>query len=74
MFLKIERQTIKKEKNSEKKKLNMIEIIEIKKSVIKHCIFFQFMYKNIEISVTLTLNLEVSGGLNYFSLKCIVVV
>ena len=52
----------------------MIEIIEIKKSVIKHCIFFQFMYNNIEISVTLTLNLEVSGGLNYFSLKCIVVV
>ena len=47
---------------------------EIKKSAIKYCIFYQFMYKNIKVSVTLTLTLKVSGGLDNFSLKCIVVV
>ena len=58
MFLKIERQTIKKEKERYfwKKKLNIIEKKK-KKSVIKYCIFFQFMYKNIKVSVTLTLTL-----------------
>ena len=33
----------------------------IKKSVIKYCIFFQFMYKNIKVSVTLTLTLKISN-------------
>ena len=64
MFLKKERQTIKK------KKKDILNIIEKKISVIKYCIFFQqFMYKNIKVSVTLTLTLRVSRGLNYFSLN-----
>ena len=59
MFLKIERQTIKKEKRTIclNKEAN---IIELKKSFIKYCNFFQFMYKNIKVSVTLTLTLKVS--------------
>ena len=70
MFLKIERQTIKKEKERYfwRKKLN---IIEKQKYVIKYCIFFQFMYKNIKVSVTLTLTLKVSRGLDYFSLNAL---
>ena len=48
---------VKKEKEICRKKLN---IIEIRKSVIKYCIFFQFMYTNIKVSVNL--NLKVSGG------------
>ena len=70
MFLKIERQTLKKEKERYfwRKKLN---IIEIKKSIIKYCNFSQFMYQNIQVSVTLTVTLKVSGGLNYFSLNAL---
>ena len=67
MFLKIERQTIKKEKERYfwRKKLN---IIEKKKTVIKYCIFPVYV-QNIKVSITLTL--KVSRGLNWFSLNAL---
>ena len=68
MFLKIERQTIKKEKERYfwRKKLNIIEKKEICYQILY---FFQLLYKNIKVSVTLTL--KVSRGLNYFSLNAL---
>ena len=70
MFLKIERQTIKKEKERYfwRKKLNIIEKKEI---VYQILYFFQFMYKNISFSYSLTLTVKVSRGLNYFSLNAL---
>ena len=61
MFREKERQTMVKEKERYflRKKLNIIE---------SNIVFFQqLMYKNIKVSVTLTL--KVSRGLNYFSLN-----
>ena len=69
MFREKERQTMVKEKEIYflRKKLN---IIEKKRNRLSNIVFFQqFMYKNIKVSVTLTLTLKVSRGLNYFSLN-----